>query len=51
MTNKISYKRNQHVLSQWTLRNFRSDDTATEKKTSKECGAIPFILATTKRTK
>ncbi|WP_265533596.1 DUF4238 domain-containing protein [Pseudomonas saponiphila] len=29
---KVPYKRNQHVLSQWILRNFRSDDTATEKK-------------------
>lgn len=32
MTGKITYRRNQHVLSQWVLRNFRSDDTATEKK-------------------
>ena len=24
----MSYTKNQHVLSQWMLRNFRSDDTA-----------------------
>ena len=27
----MSYTTNQHVLSQWILRNFRSDDTATSK--------------------
>lgn len=29
---KVGYKKNQHVLSQWVLRNFRSDDTAGENK-------------------
>ncbi len=28
----MKYTRNQHVLSQWVLRNFRSDDTANEDK-------------------
>ncbi|EFO1917798.1 hypothetical protein DS822_24810 [Escherichia coli] len=26
--NVMDYTKNQHVLSQWVLRNFRSDDTA-----------------------
>lgn len=28
----MSYTRNQHMLSQWVLRNFRSDDTALDPK-------------------
>lgn len=32
VASKVVYKRNQHVLSQWILRNFRSDDTATQVK-------------------
>lgn len=31
----MSYTKNQHILSQWILRNFRSDDTATVSKDKK----------------
>lgn len=51
MTSEITYRRNQHVLSQWVLRNFRSDDTATEKNIGNEYGATPFILVLTKKMK
>jgi hypothetical protein len=39
----MDYTKNQHVLSQWVLRNFRSDDTALSAKKSSEYGVIPFI--------
>lgn len=46
----MAYTRNQHVLSQWILRNFRRDDTALSPPENSGSGAISWPPGTTAKT-